>query len=63
MMNAVETAWVKVGGSWLQVAKLEWCTVTWLEQVNGKWDRKPDMNVIKEGSIFGLEMNEPTTMF
>ncbi|MEA2802727.1 MAG: hypothetical protein QOE49_2822 [Rhodospirillaceae bacterium] len=56
MMNATETAEVKVGGGpWTKAAELEWFTVTWLEKVNGQWRRKPQVNTISEGSINNLD--------
>jgi hypothetical protein len=56
MMNATETAEVRVGGGpWTKAAVLDWFTVTWLEKVDGQWRRKPQMNLISAGSIINLD--------
>jgi hypothetical protein len=56
MINATETAKVNVGkGPSLEAATLDWFSVTWLEKVDGKWQRKPGFNKIAAGSIEGLE--------
>jgi hypothetical protein len=57
MMNATETAEVRVGGGpWIKAAPdLEWFTVTWLEKVNGQWRRKPEVHLISTGSINNLD--------
>jgi hypothetical protein len=57
MMNATERVEVRVGtGAWTKAAPdLDWFTVSWLEKVNGRWQRKADMNMISSGSINGLD--------
>jgi len=57
MMNATERVEVRVAaGAWTKAAPdLEWFTVTWLEKVNGRWQRKPQMNTISTGSINSLD--------
>ena len=57
MMNATERAEVRVaGGAWTKAAAdLDWFTVSWLEKVNGRWQRKPEMNTISTGSINNLD--------
>lgn len=56
MLNATETVEVRVGkGPWSEAATLEWFSVTWLEKVDGKWQRKSGFNKIEAGSIDGLE--------
>ena len=62
MMNATERAEVRVaGGAWTKAAAdLDWFTVSWLEKVNGRWQRKPDMNTISTGSINSLD--DPTAV-
>jgi hypothetical protein len=56
MMNATETAEVRVsGGPWTKAAELEWFTVTWLEKVGGQWRRKPSISTISAGSINNLD--------
>jgi hypothetical protein len=65
MLNATETAQVKVGsGNFEKAAEMEWFSVTWLEKVDGKWRRKAGANKIEKGSIEGLEFaSEPPTTF
>jgi len=56
MMNATETVEVRVDhGAWTKAADLDWFTVTWLEKVGGQWQRKPESNLISEGSIINLD--------
>ena len=56
MMNATETVEVRVDhGVWTKAADLDWFTVTWLEKVGGQWQRKPERNLISEGSIINLD--------
>jgi len=65
MLNATETVEIKIGsGNWEKAAELEWFSVTWLENVDGKWRRKAGANQIEKGSIDGLEFaSAPPTTF
>lgn len=55
MMTATETVEVKVGSKpWATAGSMDWRTVTWLEKAGGTWRRKPDSNVIEEGTLENL---------